>query len=1067
MGGRGAEAPGATIHDAKQNNETNMSFILNEGGAKPPTDLMNRTPGALSTVTRGAQKVALLGEDVVTLTVESARPIEFEIGDQMAVFGRTYTLNRLPRVQKQGERLYTYEVELEGVQYDLLRVTYDLTIDTTSNTLQDVQSDALTGDLKRFATVLIANANRVLPGQWELGECPETAADRTLTFGETDNCLAVLQRLCKEFETEFEITQHQGVKTINLKKAGQTFPFTFRYGKGGGLYALERQNASSANIITRLKVYGSTRNITAGYRAQRLCLPGRKKGDSYIEKTDASWRFGIWEATKYFEDIYPKQKGKVTAVDAQSELKFTDKNMAFDLAEKVKKKGADGKEVEQTTYLLPGTAAKVHFNSGNLSGYEFEVAKYDHATRTFTLKAFKDERGETFPSKASAAFRIGVGDEYSLLDIAPPKAVVDEAERELQKAGEKYYDQNCKPKVQYGLTVAEDFLRSLSGIGSTANVFMPGDYIPVEDEALGVKHSVRVQSFTRDLLRPYSYSLTLSDTTTTSILNRIISDQIETDKIIRMNNIKDPATARANWRRSREVMAAVFDPEGNYYTAKIRPQSIDTVALSVGAKSMQFGLTNTVFEPNYGGNANVIRVQGGVLTHYTIDPDKARSWTLADGQATLDDPASPYYVYAKCQRAGAGGVIIFTKEQIRVDQDPAYYHFWIGILNSVDKEKKARAFAPMYGFTMINGRFIKTGRIQSADGETYFDLDAGEIGGNIKIKGNSDYATKTELKVLSDQIHGEVGQINTKLGGTKQQLDAFQAQVNQNVNNLISRANAADTNIYALKTAGFLTKDGVNAWWSAGLTEKGEQVASYISQSPTAIKMISEHLDINAIATFRSYKSAIGNIVSSNREGVEQNRTTAQNAQTAAQNAQTAAQKAAAAIANLGPWVNQRTIREALASETIIVGGYINTSLIDTNNLVVKRAAQIGGFYANNYDLEAKGTTDSGSSTRMAFSMRTGNASFSLSSQGTTEISGSYVHLIGAWGKRPVLHLSNYSRDREFSVAISGIGGESYERVRIKISHLPHKNTLRKEPNYSGTFRRLLLEEGSSLVCWE
>ena len=547
-----------------------MSFILNELGVKPSIDLMNRTPGQLSTVTRGTQKIALLGEDVVTLTVESVRPIAFEIGDVMNVYGRTYRLNRLPAVQKQGERLYTYEVEMEGAQYDLLRVTYDLTIDTTSNKLQDVQGDALTGDLRRFATVLISNASRVFAGQWALGECPETAADRTLTFGETDNCLAVLQRLCKEFETEFEIAQAGGVRTIHFKKVGQTFPFTFRYGRGKGLYALERQNVSSSNIITRLKVYGSTRNITARYRAQRLCLPGKKKGESCIEKTDASWRFGVWEATKYFEDIYPKQKGRVTAVDADSELVFTDSAMAFDLSEKVTSKGADGKEETKTTYLLPGTSAKVHFNSGNLSGYEFEVAKYDHATKTFTLKAFKDDRGETFPSKTSAAFRISVGDEYSLLDIAPPQAVVDAAEKELEEAGNKYYDQNSQPKVQYGLTVAEEFLRSLSGVGSTSDVFAVGDYIPVEDEALEVKKSVRIQSFTRNLLRPYDYQLTLSDTVTTSIINRLISDQIETDKIIRMNNIKDPATARANWRRSREVMAAVFFVYGSEYLAKLR-----------------------------------------------------------------------------------------------------------------------------------------------------------------------------------------------------------------------------------------------------------------------------------------------------------------------------------------------------------------------------------------------------------------------------------------------------------------------------------------------------------------
>lgn len=72
-------------------------------------------------------------------------------------------------------------------------MTYDVTIDTTTNELQDVQGDTLTGDLHRFMTVLVANANRVFPGKWVLGVCPETAGDKTLTFGESDNCLSVLQ----------------------------------------------------------------------------------------------------------------------------------------------------------------------------------------------------------------------------------------------------------------------------------------------------------------------------------------------------------------------------------------------------------------------------------------------------------------------------------------------------------------------------------------------------------------------------------------------------------------------------------------------------------------------------------------------------------------------------------------------------------------------------------------------------------------------------------------------------------------------------------------------------------
>ena len=191
--------------------------------------------------------------------------------------------------------------------------------------------------------------------------------------------------------------------------------------------------------------------------------------------------------------------------------------------------------------------------------------------------------------------------------------------------------------------------------------------------------------------------------------------------------------ARTNWRSSQEVLNMVFDPDGNYYTDKIKPNSIDTLALSVGAKSMQFGLTNTVLHPNFDSNKNVVKVQGGVLTHYTIS-ETARSWTLADNVTTLRNDTQAYYIYAKCSRTGNSGSIIFSPEQIKVEQDAMFYHFWIGVVNSVDSELHARSLALSYGFTMMNGRFIKAGRIESADRTTYFDLDNSEIGGTINFK---------------------------------------------------------------------------------------------------------------------------------------------------------------------------------------------------------------------------------------------------------------------------------------------------------------------------------------------
>lgn len=714
-----------------------------------------------TSIKSATQNVALLGDDTLNIVVVSPFKLDFLIGDTTFVYGNIYKLNRLPKVKKNGMYEFEYELEFEGAQYDMMRVTYDLTIDTTSNQLADVSGDSLTGNLRRFATVMVSNMNRVFKNMWELGECPDTAEDKTLTFSESENCLSVIQNLCKEFDTEFEVL-YSGKYTINFKKIGKTFPYKFEFGKNNGLYQLTRENVSTSNIVTRLKVYGSTENITAKYRAQRLCLPNRSKRDSYIEDAAAVRKYGIWEARKYFDDIKPSRTGKVEKVFSDSVLKFVDSTM-FDLNEK--------DESGNTKYLLAETSAKVHFNTGNLAGYEFEVHSYDHATHTFTLKKQTDERGNVFPSESTPAFRFSEKDEYKLIDIALPQSYIDEAESELAKQGQTYYNQNSQPKVQYGLSVTDSFLASMLSNETNGNVIWVGDYIPVKDSDVDVDKSVRVKSFKRDLMKDYSYTLTISDMSiTSSITNRVVSELIEHDKAITINQLLDPARARANWRSSREVLNMVFDPDGDYYTDKIKPASIDTMALSVGAKAMQFGLQNTVFQPNYLGNANRIVYTGGVLTHYTIKEESAVSWILADGDVTLKNE-NAYYIYAKCSKKDNSGSIIFSQSQIKANEDVSYYHFFIGVLNSVDSELKARSLALTYGFTMINGRFIKTGRIESADGTTYFDLDNSEIGGKICFTKNGE---KKTLEEIAAETLENKNYINNTLPGI---LDGFKNQI--------------------------------------------------------------------------------------------------------------------------------------------------------------------------------------------------------------------------------------------------------------------------------------------------
>ena len=158
-----------------------------------------------TSIKSATQNVALLGDDTLNIVVVSPFKLDFLIGDTTFVYGNIYKLNRLPKVKKNGMYEFEYELEFEGAQYDMMRVTYDLTIDTTSNQLADVSGDSLTGNLRRFATVMVSNLNRVFKNMWELGECPDTAEDKTLTFSESENCLSVIHNLCKEFNTEFEV----------------------------------------------------------------------------------------------------------------------------------------------------------------------------------------------------------------------------------------------------------------------------------------------------------------------------------------------------------------------------------------------------------------------------------------------------------------------------------------------------------------------------------------------------------------------------------------------------------------------------------------------------------------------------------------------------------------------------------------------------------------------------------------------------------------------------------------------------------------------------------------------
>lgn len=724
--------------------------ILRPGGET--FNLFNRSP--LRTVKKAEQSKNLLGDDVVNITVSSTRRIEFFLGDKINVFGSSYYLNVVPVAKKNSESRFEYDLTFESVQYNLLRVQY---FNRDISGYGSETDFSLTGEIDIFIDVLINNLSRESSAIWVKGEVP-TSETKTLTFS-SFNCLAALQDICEKFSQEFEIIESgTGANTINIKKVGQILGHVYEYGRSGGLYTLERQPLKEKNFINRLYPFGSTKNLGSNYRnySQRLKI----EDPGYIEDLASIAAFGLVEGTVIFEDVYPHREGVVTEVVVGDILSFVDSTMNFDLNEK------DG---ENTKYLVSGTSAKIKFNSGGLAGYEFELEKYDHITKKFTLIAQKDARGMEFPSD-TLAFKINPNDKYVITDIVMPPVYVTTAEGDLMTKAQLHLDENKAPRTQYALEVSKMYLTSYLGASETdiENIFNIGDYIPIKDLDLGFDGSSRIVSFTRNVLDPYAYTLTIADTYTISLRDRLIAQNIEINNIIRINDLRNPERARQSWRNTQELLTMIFDQDGYFQDGKIRATTIEAILLAIGAKSQQLTLRNVVIEPNFQSDKNVVRVTGGQLIHFTID-DVPRTWTIASGTTAIGDNGYRY-IYAKCRKGVyAEASILFSTVQFKTEE-ANFYYFLIGSLYSVDSTGLFRQIEMSYGFTKIHGRWISTGRIQSQDGLTYFDLDEGIFNGIFKFR-NVDGSSKDIRELNNEFQHFIDATLPELLEGLENQID--------------------------------------------------------------------------------------------------------------------------------------------------------------------------------------------------------------------------------------------------------------------------------------------------------
>ena len=757
---------------------TEITLVKADGSLLP---LNSKEP--LRQVKSAVMKEERMGEDTLTLVVEATLPIDFTVGDTLQALGKTYYLNTLPGVQRSARRHLTYTVVLESAKYDLAKTILVNEFAGGKETVNETEF-SYTGEFDQLMDLAVINLNRTQGAdswQWRKVDTgadpdfdPQYQECKTLTFS-CENVLSALNTICTEWGVEYRIETVDGRRTISVGQIGrQVYEYRFAYGKGRGLYSLTRSNASESSAPTRLYAYGSSQNLGTAYRERRrrLALPLEHpspliREGLYVQDDALVERFGLIEGAVIFDQVYPSREGTVSSVDPQDELKFTDLEM-FDLNET--------DEQGDSKYLLGTSSPVVHFNTGNLGGYEFSIAGYNSTTKTFTLVPFTDENEYRYPSADDAAFRIAPGDRYVLLGIALPETYVAQAEERLAEKALEKYTRLAQGRYAYSLEIDPFFMKEYFPNARFAPAFSAGDYLYIEDADLvdgtdattgqAGTAAVKISSVSIDLYQPYHYTVELSESAAASVITRIVRSEKEIEKIVQINDLADPARARRNLRTTAQLLEMTFDTDGYFRDGRIRPETIETKMIAVGALSQQFLLEGVVFSPNWNADPSQIAFSQGVLTHLGLDREQIRRWTLLPGQVNGLEDQTAYYLYARCEKEGTSGTIVLDTQALRYDQQEGFYYFSIGILSRV--EEGFRRICLTYGSSTINGREITTGRIASSDGATYFDLDRGQIGGRIVFSDHS--STEAGETIL------EGGKLNTRLIDTDRLVADFTIQ---------------------------------------------------------------------------------------------------------------------------------------------------------------------------------------------------------------------------------------------------------------------------------------------------
>lgn len=483
-------------------------------------------------------KYALMGDYYIELPFSLLTPLDFPLGSYITYKGRKFEI--MSEVYPDFDNKtggYKYTLQFQAQQNHMKNfICFWLGGDNPEAVFHN------TTDLASFGALIVANMNKALGGNnWQMGsvnvEHPET--NKLVSFN-GDTCWDALSSIAETFDVEWWTEENGSIVTLHFGKLNFGTPETFK--RGEVVKSIPAKKGDDSEYGTRFYVFGSTRNLTKEYGQSeqggvtnhvsevRLRLPD---GQQYIDARPGLTKNEIKEVVVFFDDIYPKNTETVTSVETIDRTIIegqTDKAYVM---------------VCNDTPFLPSDVIKgetlgAHFTSGDLIGWDFELALIDDNGDNIDPATWKPEDG--FNKKFEIIAQVETSgesqqiipnenmrprgkdddrgpDTFVLTGVKLPQQRIDEAEQELLNAGTSYAAKHSSDTTVYDCET--------NPVYCTHNEknYEAGQAVRLMGPQFGIDGRLsRIQGYEKKLYNEYIATYTVGDNTPYSRLGSIESD---------------------------------------------------------------------------------------------------------------------------------------------------------------------------------------------------------------------------------------------------------------------------------------------------------------------------------------------------------------------------------------------------------------------------------------------------------------------------------------------------------------------------------------------------------------